>query len=436
MPVIDGKVRRSRFTSLKISELSAVDNPAQPGATMAIMKRDFSADQRQRMADSGEALPDGSYPIANVSDLKNAIHAFGRAKNSAKVKAHIIRRARALDALDQLPEDWKVKKQLADLLDLAKYMVDGDEGAETFQEVLAESQFNQNVWPCVDALSQSIRSIVGDSSLSGGERDAKISESVDQFLQAVRDISPEVSKQLSELCRKREGPMPKTVEELQAALTKAEGQLEDATKRAETEKARADKAEGDLAAANTALEAAKAEGGELATVKAELQTVKADLAKATEETIKVGETEIKKSVVGPEQFAMAKAIADERDTAKLEKRADTEFRHVTGSAAEKAAVLKLVDDLPADNPTRKAFEAIITSAEKMAANAFDRLGSQGGQTPTQKAAQSTFDDKVSEIQKRDSLSRSAAMSKARTEFPEEFEAAYGDGAEQSAAAAS
>lgn len=341
MPVIDGKVQRARFTRLSLKELSSVDNPAQPGATMAIMKR---------------ADPDRDQCASEV----------------------------------------------------AKYICETD-GAHTFAEVLRENKFSQEVWPCVDALSQSIRSIVGDQSLTGGEREAKIRASTEQFLSAVEAISPEVSKQLSELCRKREGPMPKTVEELQAELDKANGNLTAATERADTEKARADKAEADLTAERTAHE-----------------TTKGQLVAATEETIKVGEVEIKKSVVGPEQFAMAKALADERDLANLEKRAATEYPHVVGTTAEKAQVLKMVDSRAADDPVRKSFEAIISSAEKMAAQGFESLGAGGGASPTQKAAQGTFDQKVNEIAKRDGIARHAAMSKARSEFPAEYEAAYGE----------
>ena len=61
---------------------------------------------RQHLAKEGKALPDGSYPIVNVADLKNAIQAIGRAKNVAAAKAHIIKRAKALDATDALPDDW------------------------------------------------------------------------------------------------------------------------------------------------------------------------------------------------------------------------------------------------------------------------------------------------------------------------------------------
>ncbi|MFD2421663.1 hypothetical protein [Amycolatopsis pigmentata] len=75
-----------------------------------VEKRDFSDDKRKELAGKGHALPDGSYPIETVGDLKNAIKAYGRASDPAAAKKHIIKRARALDATDQLPEDWGVSK--------------------------------------------------------------------------------------------------------------------------------------------------------------------------------------------------------------------------------------------------------------------------------------------------------------------------------------
>lgn len=70
-------------------------------------KRDYSMDARRRMAESGEAMPDGAFPIANKGDLMDAIRSVGRASNYAAAKQHIMRRARALDAMDMLPEDWR-----------------------------------------------------------------------------------------------------------------------------------------------------------------------------------------------------------------------------------------------------------------------------------------------------------------------------------------
>lgn len=73
--------------------------------------KDYSPEQRERMAKNGEAMPDGSYPIADCADLKNAIQAVGRAKDPAKTRAHIKKRARALDCDVELPDDWNIDEK-------------------------------------------------------------------------------------------------------------------------------------------------------------------------------------------------------------------------------------------------------------------------------------------------------------------------------------
>ena len=72
-----------------------------------LQKRDYSTAARRRMAESGQAMPDGSFPIANRTDLRNAIQSVGRASNYESARRHIISRARALGAEEMLPEDWK-----------------------------------------------------------------------------------------------------------------------------------------------------------------------------------------------------------------------------------------------------------------------------------------------------------------------------------------
>ena len=133
----DNIAKNGRIIGGEIIEVSLVDRPANPNAKLTIakalngdltaveeykefkaplpteiFKREVSDEERKRLADRGAAMPDGSYPIANVADLKNAIQAFGRAKNPSAVKKHIIRRARALNAVDQLPEDWNITKAI------------------------------------------------------------------------------------------------------------------------------------------------------------------------------------------------------------------------------------------------------------------------------------------------------------------------------------
>lgn len=75
-------------------------------------KRDYSAATRERMARQGTAMRDGSFPIADEADLRNAIQSVGRAGDYDSAKRHIIRRARALGLTQLLPEDWNVDKTL------------------------------------------------------------------------------------------------------------------------------------------------------------------------------------------------------------------------------------------------------------------------------------------------------------------------------------
>lgn len=149
----------NRIMDYELSELSVVDNPAVPSAMLTVVKsmggdlyeaevlerntdrkasewwqkyyaiepgqliekansldnnsmdkREFSNKERADLAESGKALPDGSYPIKSVQDLKNAIQSIGRAKNPARVRAHIKTRAQALGRSDLIPDSWKAAK--------------------------------------------------------------------------------------------------------------------------------------------------------------------------------------------------------------------------------------------------------------------------------------------------------------------------------------
>jgi 2'-5' RNA ligase len=72
-------------------------------------KREISVDRRKQLATSGKAMPDGSYPIEHVGDLKNAVTAYGRAPKDKRpaLKAHIMKHAKRLNAMNMVPGDWK-----------------------------------------------------------------------------------------------------------------------------------------------------------------------------------------------------------------------------------------------------------------------------------------------------------------------------------------
>lgn len=70
------------------------------------LKRAFSEERRLDLAKEGMAMPDGSYPIVSETDLRNAIQAYGRAKDKEATKKHIMKRARALKLESLIPGNW------------------------------------------------------------------------------------------------------------------------------------------------------------------------------------------------------------------------------------------------------------------------------------------------------------------------------------------
>ncbi len=108
LPAPAGKKRGAKVTSRKQAIAIAL---SEAGQSRPMRASAFTAEERRKMADAGEALPDGSYPIPNVEYLRKAIGALGRASQHGdyeRVKRHIVKRARALDALEELPKDWDV----------------------------------------------------------------------------------------------------------------------------------------------------------------------------------------------------------------------------------------------------------------------------------------------------------------------------------------
>ena len=115
-------------------EISLVDLPCVPDATFEVVKdgvvekrafaarpddrhgstqpstptkHEFSAAEREKDAEAGVAMPDGSYPIRTAKDVENAVRDFYRSGQKPDVKAHIIARAKAIGAENALPDDWK-----------------------------------------------------------------------------------------------------------------------------------------------------------------------------------------------------------------------------------------------------------------------------------------------------------------------------------------
>ena len=109
---------RTITAAIKASELSNKVNKMKEESSSYMLQSIDDSDselavitrkQRMALAKDKKALPDGSFPIRNVSDLKNAVQAYGRAKpgNRGLVRRHIVKMARKLDRKDLVPENWK-----------------------------------------------------------------------------------------------------------------------------------------------------------------------------------------------------------------------------------------------------------------------------------------------------------------------------------------
>lgn len=100
------------LTKARISAATICAIPAFAEAYIALGSgefRDVSQKERDDLESEGKALDDGSFPIANVEDLKNAIQSVGRAKDPEKARAHIKKRAKALGETDLIPDEWSAQ---------------------------------------------------------------------------------------------------------------------------------------------------------------------------------------------------------------------------------------------------------------------------------------------------------------------------------------
>jgi hypothetical protein len=80
---------------------------------VAVLKAKYDADDLKRMAASGAAMANESYPIADREDLNRAVRAVGRggAEHDA-IRRHVIARAKALGAQSEIPDTWNADGSL------------------------------------------------------------------------------------------------------------------------------------------------------------------------------------------------------------------------------------------------------------------------------------------------------------------------------------
>ena len=83
-------------------------------------ERKFSIKKRKELIKKKKALSDGSFPIENKKDLKNAIKSYGLSKNKYKAKKWIIKRAKELNIENELPDKWLLERKILRFNDFIK----------------------------------------------------------------------------------------------------------------------------------------------------------------------------------------------------------------------------------------------------------------------------------------------------------------------------
>ena len=143
------------------------------GDTVAF--KDYSPEERDKMAKDGTAMPDGSFPIADCEDLANAIQSVGRAKDQDAAKKHIKKRAAALDCSDvEIPEGWAAE-EIGDT---------GVAGDERTSGIIGRGSLSQSEDPRTQALVTRVQELL---------REGAVAVSIKH------DLHPEVSAQLAAL---------------------------------------------------------------------------------------------------------------------------------------------------------------------------------------------------------------------------------------------
>ncbi|QIG67859.1 hypothetical protein EVB53_057 [Rhizobium phage RHph_Y60] len=287
---------------------------------------------------------------------------------------------------------------------IAKYLSTND-GAVSFNAFLADEaesrrkwEAQEAVWPLLNALRDSVCSIVADGSLSSDDRQGKIAESVAQFIVAMQspDIdgnTDDIEKLFTTVIAKEHNDMSEELKKANEALAAQVAELtkkldEAATlaKFSDAEKAYIAKADKDAA---EKFKAASEDERKKTLEKA-----------ASEDAIfkSVDGVEIRKSDVGPVMFEILKGqdarlaatqaeLTKAREatrTVELTKAAEADYGNLPGTSAEKVAVLKAMDKM--GDAERGTLTAMLKAAQAGLAGAFVEHGTAAATVDLAKAA--------------------------------------------------
>jgi hypothetical protein len=115
LPINWGVAQEDRALKVMLESIDIVndDDMVLTADELIQASRFFSARQRRKYASQGVALPDGSFPIPDKDSVRRAVRSVGRGGSYTRAKRHIVKRAKALGAIANLPEGWVTAEDLA-----------------------------------------------------------------------------------------------------------------------------------------------------------------------------------------------------------------------------------------------------------------------------------------------------------------------------------
>ena len=131
--VVKGGVIERRGFAPRDEDTDAGMNEDPDDEALDADKGESLAPEREKDAEEGVAMPDGSYPIRSAKDVENAVRDYFRTGKKPDVKAHIIARAKAIGAESALPDDWK---ESADKAASLSYAVGGARAPDALAKAL------------------------------------------------------------------------------------------------------------------------------------------------------------------------------------------------------------------------------------------------------------------------------------------------------------
>jgi hypothetical protein len=307
-------------------------------------------------------------------------------------------------------------------VEITKYL-STDDGAKSFSDFLADREecerkweIQEDYWPVLDALRNSVLSIVTDASLDAEARNARVGESVSQFLASIQSLSSDdtgediakVFNQVKEHGNTMSEELTKALAQV-AELTKALAAAEVLAKMSDADKKHMESMKDDKAK------------DEFAKMSAIDRTAAIAKAAQEDEVFKSvhGNQEIRKSDVGASMFMILKAQDDEirksreevtkakeaTRAVELAKKADEAFKHLPGETVAKVGILKAMDAM--SEADRGALDAILKAADAALAGAYVERGTSTGQVDVAKSA------KVEELAKAHAEAHNVSMAQAR-----------------------